>query len=447
MRNKAVITILGLAGGRINKRDDKLEAVNFNTKHKYYFEDEKLPKTPNYTNTLSFLIDKYSESYKIVPLFTKEAKLVQSKILKETEDKKEWVDKIFDDRYLIEDENDFEKLLALINKAIDRYDKVVVDITHGFRHMPILMTISLIMENIKNIDKIEHIWFAKEKVKAEKDVTGVYPIIDLKNYLDLASLSLIIKTFGDNYTISSNIELSNDKYKSLIKDMQQFSRDIMALSVNNLFFNTYPQLKKSLEKLVDDILLGNDIKKLLDKLEIFEYHKEKRYKLYYKLAKYLLEKDYLLQSVALISEAKGFYVKSSIKSINNRIKQYIERIEQKIENEEIYNERFEEKYTYYQLNQECKNLYSNNFDRIEGIIMSRKNNKYKYITDLNIIREIKNNMGFDYDFKEYIWHDLRNQLVHANSIENIENVKEQIENELKRFEKFCIEDNILKCKL
>ena len=441
---KGVITILGLAGGKINKKDDKLEPVSFDTKHKYYFENSNIPSEPNYTNTLAFLIDTYGEDYDIIPLFTKEAKLVQSKILEETENKKEWIDKLFDNKYLIEDENNFEQLLSLINSSIESYDRVIIDITHGFRHMPILMTISLIMENIKDIKKIEHIWFAKEKVKAEKDVTGEYPIIDLKNYLDLANLSFIIKTFGDNYTISSNIELSNEKYKPLVKDMQQFSRDIMALSTNNLFFNTYPDLKKSLNELISDELLGSDINKLKSKLEIFEYYNDKRYKVYYNLAKDLLKKDYLLQAVALISEAKGFYVKSSMKSVSNNVKQYFEDIENKIENEAFYNERFEEKYTYYQLNQECKNIYSNRLENIARTL-NQNNRKYKYITDLEIIREIKNNMRFVHNFKEYIWHDLRNQLVHANSIENIENVKEKIEDELKKFNTYCIEQNILNC--
>lgn len=435
---KAVVTILGLAGGKIEKKDGILKAINFNSKHEYYFNEGDTVKL--YSNTLPLLIDKYRKDYEIIPIFTKEAKLVQTKILKESEDKEEFL-KIFDSKYLIKDENDYDSLLALISNTINDYDKVIVDITHGFRHLPILATINLIMENIKNIDKIDHIWFAKEIIKAEPKVTGKYHLIDLKKYLDLASLSFIIKNFSDNYTISSNIKIINPKYKQLVEDLRNFSKDIMALSANNLFYNSYKKLDETLEKLQNDILLKEDIKLLRKELEIFKYHEHKRYKLYYKLAKNLTKKDYLLQSVALIAEAKGFYVKSSFKSVSQEVREYFETIENKIERGENFDRN--SKYTYYQLNQECKKIYSNRYEYIITDKFKRKN--LKYITDINIIKEIKDNIGFNSDFKDFIWHDLRNQLVHANSIENISDVKYLIRKEIICFRKYCITRNILNC--
>ena len=438
---KAVITVLGLAGGKIGKDDNsQLKAINFESKHDYYFN--KKEKLPQYSNTLPLLIDKYQDDYEIIPLYTKEAKLVQSKILIESEDKKSSLSIFDDDKYLIEDENDFVSLLSLIGKTMDRYDRVIVDITHGFRHMPILVTINLIMENIKDIEKIEHIWFAKEIVKAELEITGEYHLIDLKNYLDLASLSFIIKNFKDNYTISSSIKISGDRYKELIVNLNHFSKDIMALSVNNLFYNTYPALDKVLLEMKDDDLLKKDLKELQKALKIFKYHEHKRYILYFRLAKELKEKGYLLQAVALIAEAKGYYVKSSMKSVNSRAKGYFEVIENKIEDEETF-DRYS-KYTYYQLNQECKTIYSTNLNRIlTDNNFFRK--KFKYIRDRNIIKEIKNNIVYNQEFNDFMWHDLRNQLVHANSIENIDNAKGEIDKEIIEFEKYCIKDNILKC--
>ncbi len=439
---KAVITILGLAGGKIVKKDNnKLNAINFKSQHDYYFnKKEKLPK---YSNTLPLLIDKYIDRYKIIPLFTKEAKLVQSKILEENEKKEKYLS-IFKDKYLIDDENNFESLLVLISQTIDDYDKVIIDITHGFRHMPILVTINLIMENIKNINKVEHIWFAKEIVKAEQGVIGEYHLIDLKKYLDLASLSFIIKNFQDNYTISSNIKISDIRYKSLIEHLNQFSKDIMALSFNNLFYRTYPALDNILTEMKNDFLLKKDLFQLQKELEIFNYHNQKRYMLYFKLAEQLNEKGYLLQAVALIAEAKGFYVKSSIKSVNSEVRNYFENIENKIENKldfDRYN-----KYTYYQLNQECKTLYST---RIEKILSNDNffNKSFKYIRDKRLIEIIKKSLGYNRNFNNFIWHDLRNQLVHANSIENINDVKDEIKKEIDDFNTYCIRQNILKCLL
>ena len=59
---KAVITILGLIGGNDNHQ-----------KATYYFEDKKEEKK-DYFNTFPLLIEKFSNDYKIVPLYTKEAK-------------------------------------------------------------------------------------------------------------------------------------------------------------------------------------------------------------------------------------------------------------------------------------------------------------------------------------------------------------------------------------
>ena len=443
---KAVITVLGLAGGKIGKDDNsQLKAINFESKHDYYFN--KKEKLPQYSNTLPLLIDKYQDDYEIIPLYTKEAKLVQSKILIESEDKKSSLSIFDDDKYLIEDENDFVSLLSLIGKTMDRYDRVIVDITHGFRHMPILVTINLIMENIKDIEKIEHIWFAKEIVKAELEITGEYHLIDLKNYLDLASLSFIIKNFKDNYTIASSIKISGDRYKELISHLNHFSKDIMALSVNNLFYNTYPALDKVLLEMKDDDLLKKDLKELQKALKIFKYHEHKRYKLYFGLAKELKEKGYLLQAVALIAEAKGYYIKSSMKSVSSKVRDYFEKIEKLIE--EGKNSK---KYNYYNLNQECKKIYSATKNELlipkikaDGKKIKPMYKNFKLIKDKNIIEEIKNNIVYSQEFNKFIWHDLRNQLVHANSIENINNVKEEIDTEIIKFEKYCIEDNILNC--
>ena len=441
---KAVITILGLAGGNIVKdNDSKLKAINYKSKHNYYFDEKN--SLPMYSNTLPLLIDKYANRYEIIPLFTKEAKLVQSKILSENENEKEL--SIFNDKYLIKDENDFESLLALITQTMDNYDRIIIDITHGFRHMPILVTINLIMENIKDIQKVEHIWFAKEIVKAGKDIVGKYHLIDLKNYLDLASLSFIIKNFKDNYTIASSIKISGTRYKELITHLNQFSKDIMALSVNNLFYNTYPALDKVLSEMKDDDLLKKDLNELQEALKIFEYHEHKRYKLYFTLAEELKEKGYLLQSVALIAEAKGYYVKSSMKSTSYRVRDYFEEIEKKIE-EGVESK----KYNYYILNQECKKIYSATKNdllipkvRADGKKTKPMYKNFKLMKDKSIIEEIKDFIGYKDSFKDFMWHDLRNQLVHANSIENIDNAKKEIDDEINKFDSYCIEQNILNC--
>ncbi len=439
---KAVITILGLAGGKYDKKEDK--AINYKSKHLYYFENDK-KNQKEYSNILPLLISKYSKEYKIIPLFTEEAKAVQSKILVENEKQEDFLN-IFDNEYKIEDENNFYNILSLVNNTISKYDKVIFDVTHGFRHLPILATISLIMQNIKSFNKIEKILFAKELTKAEKGVKGEYEIIDLKEYLDLANLSFIITNFKDNYTISENIKVEENKYKPLLESFSKFSKDIMALSMNNLFTNTYPNLMMNIQAIKNDFLLKDELEAIENSFsKIFDYRGKKRYITYFELSKELKEKDYLLQSISLLSEAKGFYIKSSMKKISPEIGNYFEEIEEKIIEIANKTERLEEEeqyYNYYQLNQECKKIYSTKkyhlYQKNRAIYQT-----FKLIKSKEIIKNIKDNIGFNMSFKNFIWYDLRNKLVHANSLENIRNVKESINNDIKNFEKFCITNDIL----
>ncbi len=427
---KAVITILGT----ISKPREGQEKAE-------YFLSDSLKKDfslkkDKYTNMLPLLVDNLQDTYGTIEcIYTEDAKKTQSEVLKYENLNFKIEDKGF---YISNTDGDIEAQYSFFleknNEIIEKYDRVIIDVSHGFRHLPILATVNMIMQNIKDPEKIEYIFFAKEIKKFTK-----YEIIDLKEYLDLASLSFLIKNFSDNYTISSNIKIINPIHKELVEDLSNFSKDIMALSANNLFFNSYPKLDKTLEKMQNDLLLKDDIKLLRKELEIFKYREHKRYKLYYKLAKNLTQKDYLLQSVALIAEAKGFYVKSSFKSISKKIKKYFEKIEEKIEKGQKFNKN--DKYTYYQLNQECKKIYSHRYE----YLISEKNKNFKYITNNSIIKEIKNSIGFNKKFKDFIWHDLRNQLVHANSIENIADVKSLIIKEINEFEEYCMTKNILNC--
>ena len=67
---KAIVTILGKAGEQDN-----------HTKAKYYFEWKKEVQK-EYFNTFPLLIENFSKSYEIVPIFTKDAKSANIKVLK-----------------------------------------------------------------------------------------------------------------------------------------------------------------------------------------------------------------------------------------------------------------------------------------------------------------------------------------------------------------------------
>ena len=234
---KAVITILGLIGGNDNHQ-----------KATYYFEDKKEEKK-DYFNTFPLLIEKFSNDYKIVPLYTKEAKSVNEKVLQRSD----ITFANFEEKYFIDDDKNFTKLFNIINSAIEEYDELIIDVSHGFRHLPILMIVDLIIQNFQDTSKIRNILFAKEIIQFKE-----YEIIDLKEYLDLANISFVLTTFEKNYTVASHIK--SQKYKKLLQKLNDFSNDLMALNLGNLK-KTAKELFDELEK-IEDISILEQARKL-----------------------------------------------------------------------------------------------------------------------------------------------------------------------------------------
>jgi len=150
---KAVITILGTAGTSYDKNTKKYKLKSPESPANYIFEG----KDNLYYNTLPLLIDKYSKEYEIISLFTPKAKQAQEEVLKEYKN----INYDFNPEWQI-DVNDFDSLFNKMDTIISKYDKVIIDVSHGFRHLPILMVIDIIIHNIVDINKVEQILFAKE---------------------------------------------------------------------------------------------------------------------------------------------------------------------------------------------------------------------------------------------------------------------------------------------
>ena len=330
---------------------------------------------------------------------------------------------------MIEDENDFNKIFELIDKKISEYDRVIVDVTHGFRHLPLLMLIDLLVQNIKNPDKIEHILFAKELVKPapDNDFVGKYEIIDLRKYLDLASITYALSTFTKNYTISSTIKTSVNEYNRFLEDLSDFSFHILANSLKELSHkahNLINQIDEIMEKENEVFKVFNnyllDIKRHMEYIN--EISKEKKdYKRLYFFSKNMFEKGYLLNSITLLSEAIGMYVAEEILSKNRGIKNYIDSYKKS------------RNYKAYVLSNNSKNIvrFSN---RYVGKFLNNEDESY----ERKITKKVKN---FNFNGKREIISliitidKLRNNLAHGNSSEPIEDVKEKIKYALDEFKK------------
>jgi len=432
---KAVVTILGTVGG---KWDDKKKEYVVTKKKAFYKSQVIKLKSDKYTNTLPLLIDSF-EDYEIIPICTKESKQVQQKVLEEVENKSKYLN-IFQNEIFIEDENDFNEVFSKIDTILNsnKYEKIIVDVTHGFRHLPLLIIIDLIMINFENVERVEKILFAKEIKKFEE-----YEIIDLKEYLDLANLNYVLSTFNRNYT-TTKIRTTKKEYNEFLKELNKFSSHILANSIDALVKSSKKR-KSIVDKLLskirkikqsnDDLLkyFFNNLEKIENHLVYIKHIGEEKddYKKLYYFAKNMYEKGYLLNSITLLSEAIGMFAKDELKCISEEVCNFIEEYEKKAK----MNKETSKKYNIYTLANQSKSIYKLK-NKFQGNYLSLKDDDVWNKNAIKITGIIKDSLKQDEKIVNLIKYidDLRNNLAHANSSKRLDEVEKDIREALKDFE-------------
>jgi hypothetical protein len=246
-------------------------------------------------------------------------------------------------------------------------------------------------------------------------------MIDLKDYLDLANISFILTTFKKNYTVANHIK--SIKYPDLMNALKDFSNDIMALSLNNLFKSSAQTLIGELKK-IDNVSVQRQTKELLEHIqELTAYEGKKRYQTYFDLSKELFEKNYMLLSLALLFESIRMYIKTTIKKGHPEL---IGRVETFFKDD------------LYKIGSFCKNLDWKQYDKIKNDKKTKKidltENEYKAL-QLSF-----NNLKIKELYKKI--DKKRNNLAHANSDkESFNNIKTEIGSLLSEYEKKCIQSS------
>lgn len=287
----AVITILGIQG---QKENIKIEGCA-----RYYFAGESADKSQEFLNMLPLLADKFGAE-NIVPIYTAAAREFNKAIMKHYTN----FQINFNDSYEITDEKNFEALFEIFERVIDDLVKsgvgrIVFDVTHGFRHLPLLALVDLLIQNFSNVSQIDQILFAKEIEKSK-----LYEIIDLRQYLDIANIAFVITAFSQNYTLAQHIKTK--KFESLVNVLNDFSNNMLSLNIEKLE-SSHGELIKELDR-IDDVALISRAKNLKEKLNKICDWNDSKYIIRYKLAKDMLEKGYLLQSLVLLFESVNSYI-------------------------------------------------------------------------------------------------------------------------------------------
>ncbi|WP_314703481.1 CRISPR-associated DxTHG motif protein [Campylobacter rectus] len=408
-----------------------------------YEYDKKLKnlyslKKQRYTNMLPLLIDNFG-AQEVIPIFTEEARDTQIKVL-EKEFKTSHIE-IFNDKNFISDDKDFYEILRIINNATSGDDEYIIDLTHGFRHIPILATISLISQSLNNTDKIKHIFFAKE-IKFQED----YEIIDLKEYLELANMSYMLETFDKNYTVSFVAAFENEDFKNLRGELTKFSNDILANSLKALEnrFDIVLQYIENIKKNEQIFTFKASLDKIKEHIEdLKRISRKKDFQKLYEIAKVLNKKGYLLNAITLLFEGIGYYCVRGLENFDPKVEAYVK---------EFKNSKFFDSYI---LTNQSRTLVKTKKDRNSYLFGIEKAQTHfglsekevrEYLGDIkNLICDKLERIPNIENFRNFIFdaEGLRNNLAHGNSSDEIENTKLKFKQLLDEYKKFCIDDDIL----
>jgi CRISPR-associated DxTHG motif protein len=285
-----IVSILGTSGA-FKERDTCKPQRDENKKIKFqsaYYDSEILnKKSATYKNSTEFLLDNYDDEF--VFIGTECAIDFQKTILK-----KALKNKTVQYIHIEDDSLDdiFEKILELLQNN----NEIILDITHGFRHQPIMAifasTLSQFLER-----KALKILFAKEVEMFKK-----YRYIYLDEYIEITQISLLLTGFIRtlNFIPVANMKLLNTQIfenfsKSLLSnDIKGVERNYQALS------DEFKRLKESKE-LNHIASLLQKVEKELKPLAIFSLlsHFQK----YILLAQITVDKNYLMVALSYLFES------------------------------------------------------------------------------------------------------------------------------------------------
>jgi len=425
---KAVISILGIQNPGYN--DEGIPVIkDYEHQASYYFSNN-INEVNKYYNTLPLLIKTYSTTYEIIPIYTELAGNFNKEVLQNAKLSCEFNDEIS----LIKDELDYLSIFTKIDVLVNSYDEVIIDLTHGFRHLPILAIIDIVIQNFNNSSKISHILFAKEIIKHTPIKQGEYEIVDLKEYLDIANISYVLSSFQDNYTVSKNIRTSDKDFQVLISILSKFSEHILANSLITLL-NKKDSLVEQISGAINIALEHPKSKPLTQNLLNTQKHLEifiklknlGRYEQLFELAKIMYSKGYYLNSITLLNEAISWYCAFKLCDYSSS---FLKKYENLISRDS------------YKLTSSAKNIVK--FSFIDK----------KYENKLNIvdIENIQKNISRNKKAKKFVFELLakvdrkRNNLAHANSHEALKEISDDLQFLFNKFNTYCMKDDVLKLK-
>lgn len=304
---KTIISILGTSGAFFNHLDCTPQTHDDGS-IKYQsalYRSAVLGKDDGeYKNATHFLLDNYDGQFFFIG--TQCAISFQKTILKES-----LVGK--DMEFVAIGDNSLDDIFSTVLDLLAKHDDIVLDITHGFRHQPIMAIFASTLSQFLHREELK-IVFAKE-VKTHE----IYEYIYLDTYVDITQISLLLTGFIRTLNfipVSSMKMLENKVFENFSKSL--LSNDLKGVEKH------YTLLQKELQSLRENDALSH-IVGLLDKVEnelkpLAVFNDLAKHVKYLTLAKLTAEKNYLIVALAYVFESLRTYCDSQFVPVCKGIK-------------------------------------------------------------------------------------------------------------------------------
>lgn len=189
----------------------------------------------------------------------------------------------------------FEKVLELLAT----HDDVLLDVTHGFRHQPIMAIFASTLSQFLERKSLQ-IVYAKVLDNTH------YEYIYLDNYVEISQISLLLTGFIRtlNFIPVHNMKLVNNKV------FENFSKSLLANDLRGVQKH-YTLLQNELKKLEGNVALSHLselLAKVKDELKVLDgFNGLEKHKKYLVLSSMTVEKNYLVVALAYVFESLRTY--------------------------------------------------------------------------------------------------------------------------------------------
>lgn len=189
----------------------------------------------------------------------------------------------FEKKKIMEGKNEKElwDIFETLEKSIPLSDEIIIDVTHGFRSIPIVALAVIIFLNILNKINVKKIVYGA--FEAKEFYEGKAPVFDITNFLDLIEWSYATDeflNFGNakrlrnilniihEGTYRQHSEIKSKALKSLGKNLDEITTALSVVRPSEVSksANELPKLIDDVKKDIEKLSVAKPLGKMLDKI-------------------------------------------------------------------------------------------------------------------------------------------------------------------------------------